>query len=198
MVLQYVFISLVFLGLNLPWLGHAQAPTGTPSEIPTEMTQNLITSILTCKDEATCDVEEIESHLAIAQLARWLMGPYWEDLGQEKQQDFTALLSRLLREAAYPRAAQFLSSTQITYGKNHVEGKEALVETLVADPGEGQVGINYRLHNIDGEWKVWDVQLDGVSMAGNLRKQVQSVMARKSYQELVERMQKKLKWEGPQ
>ena len=198
MVLRYVLISFVFLSLSLHGRGYAQTPAGPPSETPTEMTQNLIASILACKDETTCDVEEIESHLAIAQLARWLMGPHWKDLGEEKQQDFTALLSRLLREAAYPRAAEFLSSTQISYGENHVEGKEALVETLVADPGEGQVGINYRLHNIDGEWKVWDVQLDGVSMAGNLRKQVQSVMARKSYQELVERMQKKLKWEGPQ
>ena len=58
--------------------------------------------------------------------------------------------------------------------------------------------IKYRLHLIDDRWKVWDVHLDGVSMAGNLRKQVQSIMARKSYEELVERMQSKFKWDGPE
>lgn len=207
-ILRLALSFALFLALASPSLAQA--------ETPTHMTQQLIESMTACKDEAneaneagepnardralaaSCDVEKIEGHLALAQLARWLMGPYWEGLGEEKQQDFAALLVRLLREVAYPRAADFLSSTQIVYGKNHIEGKEALVETALVDPEEGQVAINYRLHHIDGVWKVWDVQLDGVSMAGNLRKQVQSLMSRKSYEELVERMQKKLNWEGPQ
>ena len=199
--------------LCLAWCLVLASPSLAQVETPTQMTQQLIESMTACKDEtdkthkadgiaeaqaASCDVEKIEAHLALAELARWLMGPHWQALGEEKQQYFVDLLVRLLREVAYPRAADFLSSSQIVYGKNHVEGKEAIVETSLVDPEEGQVMINYRLHHIDGVWKVWDVQLDGVSMAGNLRKQVQSVMSRKSYEELVERMQKKLNWEGPQ
>ena len=204
----------IFRSLALCFL--VASPSLAQTETPTQMTQQLIESMTACKNElgepkkpneselvggapvTSCDVEKIEGHLALAQLARWLMGPHWEGLGEVKQQDFAALLVRLLRDVAYPRAADFLSSNQIVYGKNHVEGKEALVETALVDPEEGQVSINYRLHHIDGVWKVWDVQLDGVSMAGNLRKQVQSLMSRKSYEELVERMQKKLNWEGPQ
>ena len=177
------------------------SPRLVGAETPTEMTKKMIASMQACKEGTetqACDVEAIEGHLAIPQLARWLMGPHWEGLGEAKQQDFAALLASLLRDVAYPRAAEFLSSIQINYGKNQVEGKEALVETYLVDEEEGQVSINYRLHQIDGEWKVWDVQLDGVSMAGNLRKQVQSLMSRKSYEELVERMKKKLDWEGPQ
>ena len=185
------------LGLVLACAGPAQAET------PTQMTRQLIESIIACTQAdgaqpSGCDVEKIEGHLALAQLARWLMGPHWRDLGQQKQHDFAALLARLLRDIAYPRAAEFLSSNQIVYGQNHVEGEEATVETSLVNAEEGQVAIKYRLHLIDGRWRVWDVHLDGVSMAGNLRKQVQSIMARKSYEELVERMQKKLKWDGPQ
>ena len=180
-------------------VGILGSPDIARAETPTQMTQKLIASMQACKEGAetqTCNVGAIESHLAITQLARWLMGPHWQGLGEAKQQDFTALLGSLLRDVAYPRAAEFLSSTQINYGKNQVEGKEALVETYLVDAEEGQVNINYRLHQIDGEWKVWDVHLDGVSMAGNLRKQVQSVMSRKSYEDLVERMKSKLKWDG--
>lgn len=189
------------------------APSRAQAETPTQMAQHLIESMIACKDDTgepneqkeidgapggSCDIEKIEGHLALPQLARWLMGPHWEGLGVDKQRDFAALLVRLLRDIAYPRAAEFLSSNQIVYEKSRVEGKEAMVETALVDPEEGQVTINYRLHHIDGVWKVWDVQLDGVSMAGNLRKQVQSLMSRKSYEELVERMQKKLNWESPQ
>ena len=185
------------LGLVLACVGLARAET------PIQMTQQLIASIIACSETngtqpSGCDIEKIEAHLALAQLARWLMGPYWQDLGQEKQRDFAALLARLLRDIAYPRAAEFLSSNQIVYGQNHVEGQEAVVETSLINAEEGQVVIKYRLHLIDDRWKVWDVHLDGVSMAGNLRKQVQSIMARKSYEELVERMQSKLTWDGPE
>ncbi len=185
------------LGLVLACAGPAQAET------PPQMTRELIESIIACAtadgaQPSGCDVEKIEGHLALAQLARWLMGPHWQDLGQQKQNDFAALLARLLRDVAYPRAAEFLSSNQIVYGQNHVDGKEAIVETSLVNAEEGQVVIKYRLHLIDDRWKVWDVYLDGVSMAGNLRKQVQSIMARKSYGELVERMQKKLNWDDPQ
>lgn len=185
------------LGLLLACAGPARAET------PTQMTRQLIESIIACTETngaqpSGCDIEKVEGHLAIAQLARWLMGPHWQDLGQQKQDDFAALLARLLRDVAYPQAAEFLSSHQIVYGQNHVEGEEAIVETSLVNAEEGQVAIRYRLHRIDGRWKVWDVHLDGVSMAGNLRKQVQSIMARKSYEELVERMQKKLRWDAPQ
>ncbi len=184
------------LGLALAWAGPAQAET------PTHMTRQLLESIIACTETngaqpSGCDVEKIEDHLALAQLARWLMGPHWQDLGQDKQDDFVALLAHLLRDVAYPRAAAFLSSHQIVYGHNRVEGKEASVETLLVNAEEGQVAITYRLHLIDDRWKVWDVHLDGVSMAGNLRKQVQSIMARTSYEELVRRMKDKLTWDGP-
>ena len=193
--LRHVLVSLSF---SLGFVFVLGSPGLVRAETPMQMTQKLIESMRACKDGVetqACDVEKIEGHLAIAQLARWLMGPHWQGLGEAKQQDFAALLASLLRHVAYPLAAKFLSSIQINYGKNHVEGKEALVETYLVDE-EGQVNINYRLHQIDGEWKVWDVHLDGVSMAGNLRKQVQSVMSRKSYEELVERMKSKLKWDG--
>ena len=70
------------LGLVLAWAGLARAET------PTQMTQQLIESIIACSETNGtqpngCDVEKIEAHLALAQLARWLMGPYWQDLGQE-------------------------------------------------------------------------------------------------------------------
>ena len=60
------------------------------------------------------------------------------------------------------------------------------------NPDEGRVDIGFRLNQSEGVWKIWDVRLDGVSMAGNLRKQVQALMSKQSYEELVKRMQQKI------
>jgi phospholipid transport system substrate-binding protein len=136
--------------------------------------------------------QRIEENLAIVELAEWLLGPYWQTVGAQEQKNFTALLTRFLREIAYPKAAEFLANMRIEYGGEQLNGSEALVKTNAVHAEEGQVRIDYRLRQIQGKWMVWDVLLDGVSMGTNLRSQVQSVIGKKSYQELIKRMQKKL------
>ena len=166
---------------------------------PADVTKRLISTMQSCGQEfglpsapPQCTNEEIEKNLAIAQLARWLMGPHWATIGQDKQSDFISLLARLLRELAYPRASEFLAETQFEYGDTQLKGNEALVEVSVVNPDEGRVAIGFRLNQSAGVWKIWDVRLDGVSMASNLRKQVQSLMSKQSYEELVKRMQQKI------
>ena len=180
---------LLIIGLLFPQLGWADAPA--------EVTKRLISTMQSCGQEfgspsapPQCTNEEIEKNLAIAQLSRWLMGPHWDPLGPEKQADFIGLLTRLLRELAYPRASEFLADTQFEYGDTQLQGNEAQTEVSVVNPDEGRVTISFRLNRSEGVWRIWDVRLDGVSMASNLRKQVQSLMSKQSYEELVERMQR--------
>jgi len=180
---------LLIIGLLFPQLGWADSPA--------EVTKRLLSTMQSCGQEfglpsapPKCTNEEVEKNLAIAQLSRWLMGPHWDTLGQEKQADFISLLTRLLRELAYPRASEFLADTQFEYGDTHQQGNEALTEVSVVNPDEGRVTIGLRLNQSERVWRVWDVRLDGVSMASNLRKQVQSLMSNQSYEELVERMQR--------
>ena len=169
------------------------------ADTPADVTKRLISTMQACGQELgspsappECASEEIEKHLAIAQLARWLMGPHWDTIGTEKQTDFSGLLSGLLRELAYSRASEFLAGTQFEYGDTQLKGNEALVEVSVVNPDEGRVVIGFRLNQSDGVWKIWDVRLDGVSMAGNLRKQIQKIMVKQSYEELVKRMRQKI------
>jgi phospholipid transport system substrate-binding protein len=71
-------------------------------------------------------------------------------------------------------------------------GDEAVVETTVSHPKEGQVTIEYKLHKTGDHWTVADVLLDGVSLVTNVRTQMQQVIAKESYQGLLKRMREKL------
>lgn len=185
---NHIILILLVMGLLVPQVGWADSPT--------EVTKRLLSTMQSCGQDfglpsapPQCTNEEIEKNLAIVQLSRWLMGPHWDTLGQEKQADFIHLLTRLLRELAYPRASEFLADTQFEYGDTQQQGHEALTEVSVVNLDEGRVTIGFRLNQSEGVWRVWDVRLDGVSMASNLRKQVQSLMSKQSYEELVKRMQ---------
>jgi ABC-type transporter MlaC component len=59
--------------------------------------------------------------------------------------------------------------------------------------GEGEIDINFHLRINQDQWQVVDVDLDEISMRNNLRAQVYKIIAKNNYQELIRRMEEKLK-----
>ena len=191
--------ALCFAGLACLLGWPVAAEQAVPADAPDAVTKHLLSTMQGCGAKLgaptagpECSGNAIESHIAMARLARWLMGPFWDGLGSEKQADFEQLLARLLRALVYQRASEFLATTRFEYGATQTQGNEALVEVAVVNAEEERVALSFRLNRADGNWQVWDVWLDGVSLANNIRKQVQSVVAKHSYDELVKRMRQKI------
>jgi phospholipid transport system substrate-binding protein len=175
------------------------APLGW-ADTPTETVKYLVDSVRSYKNNSQTDnvqVQKItEETLAIADLAKQVLGPQWDKLSARERQDFIQLLEDLVQKVAYPRSAEFFGDLQIDYTEERVNGNEAMVETVVSHPREGQVTIEYRLRQQKGKWVINDVLLDDVSLVTNLRTQMQQVIARESYQDLVKRMRERLEEES--
>jgi len=181
--------------LAVPQPGRAGAPT--------ETVKKLVESVRSYKkDSPTLSAQEraanaqaqkvAEETLAIQDLAKNVLGAQWEKIGATEQKNFTQLLMSLFQKIAYPKSAEFFGDLRIDYTNERVNGNDATVETTVSHPKEGQVAIDYQLRDGQGKWIIYDVLLDGVSMATNVRTQIQQVMAKESYQGLVKRMRDKL------
>ena len=46
---------------------------------------------------------------------------------------------------------------------------KVIVKTEVLQPSQNPVNVNYRMYLIKGEWKVYDIMIDGVSLVTNYR-----------------------------
>ena len=133
-----------------------------------------------------------EETLAVKDLAQRALGSEWTKLKANEQKDFTQLLTSLFQKVAYPKSAEFFGDLQIEFRNEKITGAEAVVETMVSHPKEGQIDISYQLHQINNKWMIEDVLLDGVSLLANVRSQIQQMIAKESYQGLVKRMREKL------
>ena len=196
---RHLTVAVCFFGLVCLLTGPVAAEQVALANVPDAVTKHLLSTMQGCGANLgapaaapECSGDTIERHIAIARLARWLMGPFWDGLGSEKQNDFERLLAQLFRALVYQRASEFLATTRFEYGATQTQGNEALVAVAVVNAEEERVALSFRLNRAGGDWKVWDVWLDGVSLANNIRKQVQSVMAKHSYDELVKRMRQKI------
>lgn len=81
---------------------------------------------------------------------------------------------------------------QIQFYKELVKGKYAVVRTRLRRQSL-ELPIDYRMHLVDGEWKIYDILVDnGVSIVRNYRVQFASALRNGTPIELIERLEKKI------
>ena len=122
-----------------------------------------------------------------SEMTKRALGPHWKSLDQAEQREFVdAFTQRLL--VSYGKTVRATGNEKIQFVREVRDGKQASVETQVISGNGDQFPIDYRLHNIEGQWMVYDVVIDSVSMVNNYRSQFDRVIAKSSIQDLLRRM----------
>ena len=189
-----VMLALVVYGLpSVGWT--TDSPMNTVKQlIDSVRSYKPETSALSDKERATNAqvAKVVEDTLNVQDLAKRVLGPQWDKLKTTERKDFIQLMTSLFQKIGYPKSAEFFGDLQIEFRKEQVTGTNAVVETVISHPTEGQVDIHYQLRQVHDKWMIDDVLLDGVSLVMNVRSQMQQVITKESYQGLVKRMREKL------
>lgn len=122
-----------------------------------------------------------------SEMTKRSLGPHWKSLDPAEQREFVdAFTHRLL--VAYGKTVRATGDEKIQFVREVRDGEQASVETQVVSGNGDQTPIDYRLHDVDGQWMVYDVVIDKVSVVSNYRSQFERVIAKSSVQDLLRRM----------
>ena len=129
----------------------------------------------------------IFSRFDFAEMTKRSLGSHWKALNVGEQGEFVeAFTQRLLY--AYGRILHSYGGEKIQFQGEVQDRQRASVETrVVGDRGE-TVPIDYKLHDVNGQWKVYDVVIDNVSLVSNYRSQFARVIAKSSLQDLLKKI----------
>ena len=131
--------------------------------------------------------------LNVAEISKKALGKHWAKCSDSEQKRFQALLGELFLHVAFPSSAKFFAELDLVYGKSKEKKQIIEVPLTVVHEKEGEVDIDFRLTQTEEKWQVVDVILDGVSMRNNLRSKFYKVITKKGFDELMRKMEKKLK-----
>lgn len=126
------------------------------------------------------DYEEISKRALAAQ---------WPKLSEAERREFVDLFKALLANT-YGDKIEGYSGEQVHYLKERLENPYAEVQTKVIS-SKTELPLDYRLLNKSGDWWVYDVVIDGVSLVKNYRGQFERIIRTESYAALVEKLRKK-------
>jgi phospholipid transport system substrate-binding protein len=121
-----------------------------------------------------------------AEMTKRSLGPHWNPLQPSEQREFVeAFTQRLL--IAYGRTVRASGQERIHYEREVINEAQATVVTKVTG-GNDELDIDYRMHAVEGQWRVYDMVIDRVSIVNNYRAQFDRVIARSSINELLQRL----------
>jgi phospholipid transport system substrate-binding protein len=122
-----------------------------------------------------------------SEMTKRSLGSHWKSLDQVEQREFIAAFTQRLL-VAYGKTVRATGNEKIQFVREVRDGEQASVETQVVSGNGDQTPIDYRLHDVDGQWMVYDVVIDNVSVVNNYRSQFERVIAKSSVQDLLRRM----------
>jgi phospholipid transport system substrate-binding protein len=124
------------------------------------------------------------------EMATRALAGHWRRRTPQEQEEFVALFTELL-ERAYAEIIESYTDEKIIYIGERLDGRYADVSSKVLTSRGEEYSINYRAHLVNGEWRVYDVIAENISVVNNFRSQFNRVIANSSYEELVRRLRNK-------
>jgi len=112
----------------------------------------------------------VSQHTDFDKIAPLVLGKYWKTATPEEQERFKREFQTLIIRT-YSRAFVEYNDWTIRFMPLDMssESTKVIVKTDVLQPSLQPVNVNYRMFLSKGEWKVYDIMIDGVSLVTNYR-----------------------------
>jgi len=109
-------------------------------------------------------------HFDFETISASVLGKYWKRLDADQQRRFRdAFKLLLLRTYANALVDNMDRKIEFEPVRAPPDATDVTVRTSIPQDGEFPIPVNYSLELIDKQWKVYDVEIDGLSLVANYR-----------------------------
>ncbi len=126
------------------------------------------------------------------ELGKRTLARNWNSLSVAQRQEFVILFRQVLEKAYIDRILAYTNEKIVYEREAMVSGNLAEVQTKVIMASK-EIPITYKVILKDGSWKVYDVNVENVSLVLNYRTQFSDILAKNKPEQLLEILRKKVK-----
>jgi phospholipid transport system substrate-binding protein len=195
---KYIGLSLLLLAVLLVAPLHVYA-SGAKDAVETQINKMLAKMQQPAFKELSKDAKLFEIRQVIneifdyKELSQRTLGREWKKFKPEQQTEFVDLFSKLLENVYADRILAY-THEKIEFGKETLLKKGRVeVESYIITLDNTKVPLFYRMSNKSGQWRVYDVVIEGVSMIKNYRGQFRKILQNKKPEDLLQTLREKTK-----
>ena len=188
----------IALVCTLPaWTATAVAAADSPEVTLKRGLSELLTAVKTRNNWETVELAKrlrpiLDRFFNFESLTRRALGPGWKDLNAEQQKKATQLFSEIIIRS-YTSRFDPRSEVDVQFTRALDMGNNRKEVPAVAKYQGNTVSVAYRVEPGSEGWRVYDVVIEGVSLASNYRSQFDSIRQKGGPDAVLKAMEDKLK-----
>lgn len=113
---------------------------------------------------------------------------YWPGLSKEKRQRFTELLTKRLKESYLDKLTLYTDEKVVYKPPVHSKRKIKIPTELISK--NNKISMLYKFHQSKHSWKIYDIEIEGVSIISTYRSQFDQVLSKGTIDDLLLKLEK--------
>ncbi len=112
---------------------------------------------------------------------------HWSGFSDAQKEKFVAAFNHRLQNS-YLSTIMKYTDEEIVY-KTAVQDKKKVYIPLSLVSTDGKIGMVYKLYQTKDTWKIYDVEIEGVSIIKSYRSQISEILEKSSFEELLKKFE---------
>jgi len=193
-----LMVAVTMIVLNLRSIALGATTSGDPGAM-VKATVGQVLGVLSDKSMAQDArqrkvIEIVADRFDFADMARTSLGYNWKKLSPAQQQQFVPLFTAFMEDAYLNKIDSYSGQKVQFVGQTVAAADTTEVKTVVqpAESSDSPIQINYMVKPTDGgDWKVYDVTVDDISITANYRNQFNRMIDQQGFDGLMTAMREK-------
>jgi phospholipid transport system substrate-binding protein len=127
-----------------------------------------------------------------AEMARGSLGVAWRSLDPARRTRFVDVFKSILAAQYMDDIDRFQGSEVVKVTGSTPQGEEVLVRSTLITASRDRVPIDYLMRSEQGQWRVIDISIEGVSLVNHFRKTFSAALVNMTVEQLIERLRRQL------
>ena len=138
--------------------------------------------------------EVADPYVDFSRVSEEVLGVGWRRADKQQRARFVKAFRQLLLDDYAAVFKQYTGQTIKITGARWTDDEHhrATVSSLIEKSAEESIKVDYRVYEVDGQWKIYDVVVDGVSLLINYRDVFASELEQGTLDALIAQLEKKV------
>lgn len=192
-LIQHGLAIMLMLFMSLPAWANNEGPKAVIENTVRQIIQALEAredkNELSEKDRDTIR-QIVKGRFDYTAMAKRSLGKPWKKLNDKEQAHFTEVFRELLERSYGNRLSEYKDQV-VVFDDAELKKDKARVKSKVID-GTRETPVEYRLHQTNIGWQVYDIRIEGTSMIRTFNQDFKSILEKGGYDTLVKTLEEKV------
>ena len=112
---------------------------------------------------------------------------HWPGLTKDQQEKFTKLFTQRLKDSYLDKMLLY-TDEKIEYKQPVQAGKKVQIPTILTSK-DNKISMRYKLYKSKQGWKIYDIEIQGVSLISTYRSQFDEILRKKTVDDLLAKLE---------